>query len=320
MAVAHWQSGLALCVLPLTIGLTSTALFVAATGRASLPGGALRSIRADLSFGARTTAVWSLALTSNTIAVLALGRIGGAEVLGQWNRAQAVARTPIDVLGRSSVAIIYPLFREPTSRDRRTVSLWGATFTVAFAAVVSPVLWILPLLPAVTDLVLGPGWNLAGEMAPFIWLATGISIMSLLAGSALESAAAFGVVLTAQAVSIAAMTAAWVAMAAFGDWRTIAIGAVIGSACAHGVQLVGAGRLGYISIVSVLRWYGLALAVGLVGCSLVMVCSWASLIAGAGVSGLLIVSSGTAVYRFRRVLPQVKELLGPQSETREYPT
>ena len=263
LAVTSWRSAEALTVMPITVPLVSTAVMAMFLGRQALPSTRLGGIRQDVGFGAKSSAVWVIALLSNTLPVIALGRVLGAATLGEWNRAQTLARLPWDTSVRSVTTVTFPMFRSPTHGARASIDRWTSAISTAGLFAVPVALVPLPALPSAVEILLGQQWVETQHMIGWLWVAAAISGMSFLLSSALESAGYFAGIVRAQLAALVVVLIGLVALLTSQSWLALAPALVASSAVAHTVQIRSASAHGLLNAHTVVRWYVLALTAGL---------------------------------------------------------
>lgn len=263
LAVTSWRSAEALTVMPITVPLVSTVVMAMFLGRQALPSTRLGGIRQDVGFGAKSSAVWVIALLSNTLPVIAIGRVLGAATLGEWNRAQTLARLPWDTSLRSVNTVTFPLFRSPTPGARTSIDRWTSAIASAGLLAVPVALAPLPALPSAVEILLGQQWAATEQMIGWLWAAAAVSGMSFLLSSALESAGYFAGIVRAQVAALVVVLIGLVALVTSQSWISLACAMVASSAVAHTVQIRAASAHRLLNASRVVKWYVLALTAGL---------------------------------------------------------
>lgn len=269
-ALTSWRSAEALTVMPIAVPLVTTAAMIAALGNQALPISRPRGIRQDIGFGAKSWGVWLVALASNTLPIVGLGRVLGATTLGEWNRAQTITRLPWDNTMRSLNTVTYPLFRNPVPGNPETINHWTAASSAIGLFAIPMALIPLPAVPDLVAVVLGPQWTQSGQIAPWLWVAAAIWGMSFLLGSALESAGYFSGIFKAQVAALAVIVIGVTGMWAGDSWLVLAIALIASTGVALAVQIMTASSGALIRAKNLLGWYALALLTG----SVLMATTW----------------------------------------------
>lgn len=257
-ALAVWwlRNPLSLTVMPVVTALFTAGASAAALRSRAWPGWTLGRARPEIVFGSKSMGLSLMAAVSYAFPMWAMSRTLGASTFGSWNRAVVVGSIPLESLNRSVVTVVYPKFREHSEEER---GMWSDMLAASAWLLVVPAAVAVPLMPAVVRLLIGPEWQLAGEMAQWLWVAAAITVPVTLLAMALESSNHFRAIWLGQAVlgvtSLVAAVAVWLT----GSWIVVAAAFLVGAAAAHALQMAGAARLGLLDSPRVLRTYGLCL-------------------------------------------------------------
>lgn len=220
--------------------------------------------RDDLGFAWRVLGIWMLAYLSASIGRWSVSRWVGAYALGQWNRADVLAALPIWQATRALTQSVYPEFRHDVGIQSRTRQAW-TDYLLLTAWVFFPFAAILAgAAPIAIAILFGPGWGLAGGIAPLVAIQKGIMAVESALGYALESVGQFRLRVWTALVSVA-VTAAGAAVIRVTVSLAVALVAMIAaSVLQHLLQVVFTARLGALDGWSLAKGYSWSLAVSAV--------------------------------------------------------
>ena len=180
----------ALVAAMLTQGAVSTGSAYFLVRHPVIPTRATQSYRAILSFGARISVVGFFEFLQSNLDTLAVGRWAGATQLGLYNRAKLLAELPSYQLMSGLSQVLFPSF---SAIQRDPERLFGAYRT----AVGSAAAIVLPLnagmaiaAPEIVGVLLGPQWEGAIDVMPWLLLASSITLVGHFAGVVAEAQAA----------------------------------------------------------------------------------------------------------------------------------
>ena len=275
-AAVRWQSVGALAVQPLLSVLSMVLLMGVILGKRSIPGRVLRGSLDDLAFGVRSGYSGLLNFIAFGIPQWAMSTALGPLTFANWNRAVTVAQVPVDLMGRSIATVVYPLFRN--HRGSSQVSAKWTGMLSAFATVIMPLTGIvLPIVPALVGVIIGNEWVEAQAMAPWVLIAAVIGLQSLLLTSALESSRHFPALMMGQYVAIPILIVASILVLVCHSWIPAVVGFIAAAAVVHGIQIIGASKLGLIDGRTVVRRYAIvAITAGALAFESAIVHSYAS--------------------------------------------
>lgn len=242
--------------------ILTAAGFALALGRRGRPAWP-KGIRSDLVYALKYSVLSVGAVINNVVPLWVVGRFCGADVLGNWNRAQAMGRTPVDGLIRAGIIVVFPRFRFDRPEEHDTVSSWTVLNAAAAWYVVPVGMTLTPIIGPLLLLLLGDGWQTASQIVGFLWVGGVALILSSLLATALESAGAMRIAGWGRLTSSAVIIVTALATAATGAWLPVAIGMAVSQVLVQIVQVVMAGRAGYLRTATLVMWYAAALGVGL---------------------------------------------------------
>jgi O-antigen/teichoic acid export membrane protein len=312
-AVFVWNFRSAASLVAMSIGATAiqTVLLVWVVGRRARPGPLRFDVVEHLRFG--TKVVLSNGIGYLTVAApqLALSRGVGAAMLGSWNRAAVITQVPLEMIQNSMVQVLYPEFRHDIGTTDRASKLW--LDLLALAA------WVMLPLGAVTaacayfmlPFVLGPGWQTAASLAPWVAMTAATNVPVVVLGSALEATGRFGGVWPPR-ISGLAITASSAAIAlAFHSVLAVIVGLLLAAVVSHALQLHYVHRSAIFSVNLLLRVYlKVLLVTGAAGLVTALWLSGISLVEGLALkvllSGGMVLMAGTMIWFTRLRLPPIR--------------
>lgn len=208
------RNQLSLAVMPIASPLLQAGLAAHRLRGSAWPSQPTVRVRADVRYGLLSSGTSVATYFIFTTPMWVLSRVVGPAALGSWNRALAITQVPVETATRAWSTVAFPYFRkapELSSDRQRWTDMFCtiAWFALPIAAGLAPAVYVL------VPVVLGPQWELAAEMAVWLWLAAWFGTVNSVIATAVEAAGKFGVlwtVLTANAVVMV--------VASFGIWRT----------------------------------------------------------------------------------------------------
>lgn len=318
MALASFDESWTLTVMPVTTVVLATLGQSAAVGAAARPRWQYALIRQDISFGAKSMGTALVATTSYALPQFAMSRTLGVGVLGAWNRAVVVGQLPWESAVRAVLTVVFPRF-PMTGKPLGVARQIRTDLLVVIAFGIWPITaWVLPAIPAVTTTWLGDTWQLAGQMAAWLWLIAGLQASRTVLASLLESSAEFRALLIGEGITAGSMLFGAALLVVTHTWQAMAACILGGVILSHGVHAILGAGLGFVSGPALGRGYlqafGVALPVGLVSASLCAQLSPAAQIICAAGGGLSI-AVGLFVFRLR--IGPTSRLLGDPQWVRE---
>lgn len=125
-------------------------------------------------------------LTNNINAVL-IGYFSGAAALGHFNRAQQLFQIPSNVMFNSIYTVVYASLSRLKDRPAEYDEFYRACLAKVGMMYMYTGAVILVFAPEVVDVILGPGWDLAGRLLQALSFALVGSGMSQMTGILLQS-------------------------------------------------------------------------------------------------------------------------------------
>lgn len=200
VAVLLFRSPEALAVSAI-VGQWCTLIWCANYLRGAVLPGALSFKSDNVRFSTKLVAVSLFQYVSGNAPRWSVSQFVGATVLGAWNRADVLSTVPFSQLQNAFLQVIYPEFR------RHEVGTPGGRRV--WLDMLSLVAWItLPLGailagagPWLVHVLLGPGWELAAQLLPYLALLGAVQPLMVLLAGALESASMFRAIWVSEAVA-----------------------------------------------------------------------------------------------------------------------
>lgn len=302
-----WREAWTLTVTPVLTQVVMLVWFIRWEPQRSRPVRSLRGVGDDVRFGIKSMLTSALSQFPYYVPMWALSRSAGAVVFGSWNRAVVIGQLPLESATRSAVTVVYPKFRTATDEPVASRRIW--TDMLAGAAIVVLPLsgLIIPVLPAVTGILLGPAWPLVGEMAIWLWAIAAATVLRTLLAAALESSDNYPKLWLSQiALAVVYLLGAW-AVLATSDWVWLAVALLAATLITHAGQLLAAHDL--VSVRDVLAWYAAALVCGLVLAGLSTAVAGLPDVSAVIVAGLLCIGYLALMWASRRRLRPLQRLL-----------
>lgn len=275
--------------------------------------------QADLDFAWRALGITMFFYLTFNTGKWSVSRWVGADALGQWNRADVLTLVPMEQGGRALTQAVYPELRHDLGVQSRTRQAW-TDYLLLVAWAFFPFAAILAgAAPIATAILLGPGWGLAGAIAPLVAIHQGIFAVERALAGALQSIGQFRLLVWTALASFAVISAGAAMTMVTGSWAVALVALIAASLLQHLLQVMLTARLGALDAWSLIKGYSCSLAVsailgaaaalvsaGMLGriCPLATIAGAAILIAAAAVSILM-----------RRHLPPVKILARYRSST-----
>ncbi len=257
-AVHVTRAAWSLTVMPVTSSLLLALVLLMALGRRGIPSRRLHGVGQDAFYGAKSLGTSLMTYVAYGLPMWTMSRWLGASTFGSWNRAVVVGQVPLESVAKAVQTVIFPKFRWDGQGGEEVRRRWSCLITSAAILVLPPTALVIPAVPGLTRLLLGPQWDEAGVMAQYVLGATAVVVLSGLLGTALQASNNFRAVWYGQLAGIVVMAAASLAMLESGDWHAMGIGSVLAAVLSHGTQLVSASRSSLVDRRLVVTWYGVA--------------------------------------------------------------
>jgi O-antigen/teichoic acid export membrane protein len=248
LLVVRFRSAWALCISPVATAIVTAAVLAVILGRAGRPRGVSRDARADVSFSAKSTLKGVLTYVGFGLPQWVASVHLGPTTFGNWNRAIAVGQVPVESVMRSVQTVMFPRFRDHRPQDAGVSRYWSNMLGASALMLLPACALVLPVVPMVTLFVLGPQWDVASQMTPWVLAAAVLTLHSSLLTMALESSAHFRQLWLGQFASMVVLAIAAALIWTTGEWLPLAVSFPAAAIAAHGVQLVSAGRRGLLDL------------------------------------------------------------------------
>jgi O-antigen/teichoic acid export membrane protein len=309
-AVLTSHSPLALGVLPVASAVAQAGLASARLGMVAVPLRPGRLVRTDVVYSLKSSGFSITTYAIYTTPLWVLSRQSGPAVLGAWNRAVAVTQVPVESVSRSWVMAAFPHFRYgPTEKSGRRA--WSDLASASVWIALPVCLGLAPAVHFFVGVLLGPGWQVASDMAVWLWVAACVLAVVTVLTTAVESSGLFRVLWGMQAVVALVMLGGTAGIIATGDWRWLGASSVLSALAGWVALVISAHRHSLVHGGTVLRWSVSALLAAIVVAVLPLLViardgsGWASsLTAIAAVGAFLGIS-----WSGRRRLPMLERLL-----------
>jgi lipopolysaccharide exporter len=190
-----------------------------------------------LRFGGTVSVIGFLEFWGTNLDVAAIGRFVGTAALGQYNRASSLVGTPATYLGRVLTNALLPSFARSSREQAGRGTELGLTL---LSGLIIPTMTIAAVTagPLVAT-VLGPQWDEAQILLPYVCAAVTINTMNQVPATACEGQGVLGAMLRIQAFELALVVAGLGVVVALG-WPTAAYAAVwiVAETVRHAAYLV----------------------------------------------------------------------------------
>jgi O-antigen/teichoic acid export membrane protein len=309
--VWHFRSAASLVTMSVVATTAQTVLLLMVVGRGARPGPLRLDVIEHLRFGAKVVMANGIGYLAGALPQLAISRGVGAAMLGSWNRATVTTQVPLEMIQNSLVQVIYPEFRHDIGTTNRSSRLW--------LDLLSLVAWVMLPLGAVVaasayyalPVILGPGWQTAASLAPWIAIASAINMPAVILGSALEATSRFGGVWVPRIWGLVVMVLSAIVALETHSVVPVIVGTLVGTAATHSMQLRYVRRYAIFPVHLLLRVYlRVGLATGGVG---LVTTLWLSAISAAESWAIkiplfvaVVLAAGTVLWSARFHLPPVK--------------
>jgi O-antigen/teichoic acid export membrane protein len=309
--VWYFRSAASLVTMSVAATGIQTVLLVVVVGRPAFPGPLRQDVVEHLRFGAKVVLANGMGYLTGAAPQLALSRGISAATLGSWNRASVITQVPLEMIQNSLVQVIYPEFRHDISTTERSSRMWPDLLALAT--------WVMLPLGAVAaacayfalPFILGPGWETAASLAPWIAMAAVVNVPVVILGSALEATGRFaGVWPPRIAVLVVMVSSSSVALVSHSVAPIIA-GSLVAPVAGHLLQLRYVHRLSIFAVGALLRVYlKVILVTAGAGLATAALLGTVTVVAGLAFKLLLLVGVpllvGIKLWRARLRLPPIR--------------
>lgn len=269
----------------------------------------LKEVSNELQFSWKVTGLSVLSYLNGNVGRWAVSRGVGADVLGQWNRADVLITVPLEQAHRAVQQAIYPEFRHDIGGNARTRDVW-TDLQILMGWMAFPLAALAGVLaPVAIPILFGPGWDLAAQLALPLSLILAFQLVSTTLSAALEAVGRFRWILSTHLITLSIQAAGAFLAISMSEWWPVFFALAAGKVVTHGVhlalcsgqQMIRLGRLtrGYVEAASVAIVLGSVIWL-LTGSIAGIAPVWSGVIAAAILLlGLLL------TWRYRRVLTPV---------------
>jgi lipopolysaccharide exporter len=205
-----------------------------------LPTRAIESYRSVLSFGARISVVGFFEFLQSNLDTLAVGRWAGATQLGLYNRAKLLAELPSYHLMSGLSQVLFPSFSAIQRESERLFAAYRTAVGSAAAIVLPLNAGMAVAAPEIVMVLLGPQWDGAIPVMPWLLLASSVALLGHFAGVVAEAQAA----LNAKILVAIAATASLALLLVFAEGRALA---------AFGAAVAASAVVSHAGYVTILR-------------------------------------------------------------------
>jgi O-antigen/teichoic acid export membrane protein len=300
----------ALLIAPVGGQLIGALLTAHLVGFGSLALGRLGNARHDLSFSGKVLGSNSISYLTGNLGKYSASLVGGAAVVGNWNRAEVITTVPLQQVQTSVIQALYPEFRHFVNRPDIAKPSWSRVLAL-LAWVLAPggVIAFFALPPAASFLF-GSGWDHVEYFARWFVVIGCAQILVTLVASALEGTAQFPAIWRGAATHLATVGLGVVGTLATGEIGTVVAAYLVGLLLQHAVHLLHLTRAGFVDgrLVLLRGYLGAALTgliVWILGTSLTQVVEWRAAAALLGITVVAFVCIAAA-WRFGRFLPPLR--------------
>ena len=259
--VVTTRAAWSLTVMPVTSSVLLALIMLVALGRRGIPTRRLNGVAGDALYGAKSLSSSLLTYVAYSLPTWTMSRWLGASTFGSWNRAVVVGQVPLESATKAVQTVIFPKFRWDGSGGVEVRRRWSSLLASAALVVLPLTALVIPLMPDLIRLLLGPQWDEAGTW-PSSCLAQPpyLSCPGLL-GTALQASNNFRAVWLGQLTTIAVMAGASLAIVLSRKLAADGIGYLASAVLSHATQLVSAARSELVDLRLVVKWYTISAAI-----------------------------------------------------------
>jgi lipopolysaccharide exporter len=155
-----------------------------------LPTRAGGSYRAILGFGGRVSIISFFEFLQTNLDTLIVGRWAGSSQLGLYNRAKVIGELPTVHLTLGMSKVLFPSFSAIQLDQARLRTVYVSAIGIAAAVVLPLNAGMAVAAPEIIRVVLGPQWEGAIAVMPWLLLASTLTLLGMFAGIVAEARAA----------------------------------------------------------------------------------------------------------------------------------
>lgn len=236
-------------------------------------------------FGVRLTLINFGDWLGNNLPAFAVGRFATAALLGQFNRGFLLVTLPLDYLTMSLTNVLFPGLSRMQDDPDRMQRVYVGVAAVAGVLLVPICVGLAAASTEVVRVVLGPQWDVAAQVVPFLAVAAAANVLTRLVSLVYDARGALGTRLTVQGTYVVVLVAVLAAVGGRPIWVLAAVYAA-GEIIRHLVYLAALRSVLGLSFVPALLVY---LPVGVASVVVGAAVAAARVAAMAGGSPLLVV-------------------------------
>lgn len=259
-AVYLWRNAEALLVANIFAQLLTLGVFVFMNMTLLFGVFRLTSSLDQLRFSWKLTAVSMVAYLNGNIGKLVVSNFLPRGALGHWNRADVVTTVPFMQVQNAIIQGIYAEFRHDVKNALRARVIWGDLLTLVGWLALPAAAVASVVIPKVTQMLFGPGWEQASALSGPLALVGGLQILTTVLASAVEALGKFQWMWATQLSLLIVYAAAAVWCVFTQEWYAIIAGLFVGQVVQHALHIFFCAREGYLAPLLLLRKYAQIIA------------------------------------------------------------
>lgn len=208
-------------------------------------------------FGGRVSLIQVLEYMGNAATVVVIGRRAGTGPLGQYNRAALVIDLPMVHLSTGLSGVLFPAMSRVQEDRARITRAYLVALRGSGGLLLPIAAGVAVAAPQIVEVLLGPGWDTAASLLPFLAGAAAMAVLSHYGGIVAEALAALNVKLALQGAYVVGLVAGLVAVPS-GDLRAYAIVLLTAEVARQLAYAAFMGRLLGISLAETVATYRVA--------------------------------------------------------------
>jgi lipopolysaccharide exporter len=192
------------------------------------------SAKSMVRFGGVVSVTGFLEFISSALDTLAVGRYGGAAGVGQYSRATLIVALPVEQATTATSRVLMPSLSRVQSEPARFAPAVTTLMGLLSVVVMLPAAMIAAASPSLVRWLLGPGWEQAASLVPYVAVASGVALLTHTPAVAAEARGAVDRKLVIQSASLATTATLLAAVIALGPTvERIAMAWALGEVCRH---------------------------------------------------------------------------------------
>lgn len=262
ISVYYLRSAVSLLLFPILSIWISSAFAICANPRFFRPR-SMRGIAHHRAFSAKVIGCNLLAYVNFNLPKLYVSHVLGPAYLGIWNRGDVLSTVPIQQFQNSLIQALYPEFRHSVGRPMNSRALWTRIscfigWVVAMGTSVGA--WLAPVLAVP---FLGDKWHEVRAVLPLLIVVGGVQLLSTCFASFAEALGFFRWIVLSEFLVFGFQVCGCIALVWWnGDLNAAVLLLAAGFLLRHFLQLLLVGNRGYVSLRTIARSYGEAVAGG----------------------------------------------------------